>query len=185
MITRPIFENTDVADLIEQIRTDDSIFSIRLSTNFGYLELRCNNPNHGTDFCFYMDKTEDLARGIGKEVLYQNGMILFTEPDNFNLIMPDSITYYGYDESDTEDDFNLLMPILETDYVVPMVEDIEECPVCYESYEPMYGSLCGHHTCNECMISMAAKGLTKCPMCRSADFKFPIALACNRSFVKV
>ena len=177
MMTRPVFEHVDVADLIEEIRKEDSYFIIEPCANSDYLELRCINPDQGSNFCFYMNYTADLASGIGREVEYDNGVILFTDPDN--------ITYYGYDESDTEDDFNLLMPVLETDYVVPMVEDIEECPVCYESYEPMYGSLCGHHACNNCMISMDARGLTKCPLCRSVDFKFPIALACNRSFVKV
>ena len=171
-MTRPVFEHVDVADLIEEIRDEDSHFTIESCANSEYLELRCINPNHGSNFCFYMNRTNDLASGIGREVEYRSGMIMFT-----------SIIYY--DESDTEDDFNLIMPVLETDYVVPMVEDIEECPVCYESYEPMYGSLCGHHTCNNCMISMDARGLTKCPLCRSDSFKFPIAIACNRSFVKV
>jgi hypothetical protein len=174
MMTRPVFEHVDVADLIEEIRNEDSYFTIEPCANSEYLELRCVNPDQGSDFCFYMNYTADLASGIGREVEYRNGMIMFTD------LLPD------YDSgSETEDDFNLLMPVLETDYVVPMVEDIEECPVCYESYEPMYGSLCGHHACNNCMISMDARGLTKCPLCRSVDFKFPIALACNRSFVKV
>jgi hypothetical protein len=173
MMTRPVFEHPDVADLIEQIRTEDSYFIIEPSANSHYLELRCINPNHGSNFCFYMNYTADLASGIGHEVEYEGGMIMFTD-----LI-------YGYDESDTEGDFSLLMPVLETDYVVPMVEDLEECPVCYDTYEPMYGSLCGHHVCNDCMISMDARGLTKCPLCRSDSFKFPIAVACDRRFVKI
>jgi len=164
IMSRPVFESSDVYDLIQQIRTDDSIFSIHLSTNANYLELRCINTNRGTEFIFYMNYTEYFASCIGHNIEYRDGMILFVD-SNF-------INYY---DSDTEDDFNLLMPILETDYVVPMVEDIEECPVCYELYEPMYGSVCGHHACNNCMISMDARGLTKCPMCRSADFKSPIA----------
>jgi len=170
-MTRPVFEHADVADLIEEIRNEDSYFTIEPCANSEYLELRCVNPDRGSNFCFYMNYTADLASGIGHEVEYVNGMIMFTD------LLPD------YDDgSQTEDDF---MPVFESDYVVPMVEDIEECPVCYELYEPMYGSVCGHRACNNCMISMDATGLTKCPMCRSDDFKFPIALACNRSFVKV
>jgi hypothetical protein len=100
-------------------------------------------------------------------------MILFTD-----------VFEYGFDSESESEDFFMTMDIQETDYTVPMVEDIEECPVCYEPYEPMYGSLCGHHTCVECMKRMDAQGLHKCPMCRSDDFKFPIAVACNRMFVR-
>ena len=114
MMVRPVFETIDVADLIEEIRAADSVFTIHLSENASYLELRCFNPSHGSDFCFYMNKTDNLIGGIGHNVEYRNGMIMYTD------LLPD---YY---DSDTEDDFNLLMPVLETDYVIPMVEDIEE-----------------------------------------------------------
>ena len=69
--------------------------------------------------------------------------------------------------------------VLFTDYTytIPMNEDIEECPVCYEMYEPMYGSTCGHHCCVDCMKNMADNGLYKCPMCRSDSFMFPIKMA--------
>lgn len=167
MMTRPVFESADVPDLIERIRDDESVFTIEPSANSDYLELRCVNSDHGQDFRFYMNYTADLASGIGHEVQYEGGMILFTDP----VICIDD-----------DEDF---APILETDYITSLDEDAEECPVCYESYEPMFRSLCGHHACNDCMIKMGLKGLTKCPICRSASFKYPIAVVCNRSFVNV
>jgi len=85
--------------------------------------------------------------------------------------------------SETESDF--FIEVQPDDYIVPMFDDVEECPVCYEAYEPMYGSLCGHRACVDCMRKMDRIGLTKCPMCRSDDFKFPIAMACNKIFVSV
>jgi hypothetical protein len=86
--------------------------------------------------------------------------------------------------SDSDSEPDVLVRIQETDYTIPMVEDTEECPVCYEPYEPVYGSLCGHYTCVKCMKKMDAIGMTSCPMCRSEYFKFPIALACERMFIK-
>jgi len=173
-MTRPVFESPEVPDIIERVRRPESIFTIVAAPNNNYLELRCVNSDYGQDFRFYMNYTEDLASGIGDEVEYRGGMILFT----------DDVTYISdYDDGSETEDFNLIMPILESDYVIPIVEDIEECPVCLETYEPMYGPLCGHNVCNDCMRNMDLKGLTKCPLCRSDSFKFPIALACNRSFV--
>jgi hypothetical protein len=49
-------------------------------------------------------------------------------------------------------------------------ESTEECPVCYEMYNPPYQSKCGHHCCIECMLKMSQKGLTTCPLCRSSGF---------------
>jgi hypothetical protein len=168
MMTRPVFESPDVQELIERIRNEDSYFTIEASPNSHYLELRCVNSDLGQDFRFYMNYTSDLASGIGHEVQYEGGMIMFT----------DEVVYIDDDEED-------VMPISDNDYVISLDQDKTECPVCYETYEPMYGSLCGHNACNDCMIKMDSKGLTKCPMCRSDSFKFPIALACNRSFVNV
>ena len=160
MIVRPVFTNSQSSQIIESLREPDTIFTIRMSHyNTHVLMLEFLVVRTSIIYSVYIDYSEDLVSAIDREVEYRNGMIMFTEAD--------------------------FMPVLETDYTVPMVEDVEECPVCYESYEPMYGSLCGHHVCNDCMISMDARGLTKCPLCRSSDFKFPIALACNRSFVKV
>jgi hypothetical protein len=164
MMTRPVFESADVPELIERIRTDDCIFTIEPCPNSDYLELRCFNTDRGTDFRFYMNYTANLASGIGHEVEYENSMIMFT------------------DQMTPEDVF---APILETDYIISLDEDEDECPVCYESYEPMFMSLCGHHACNDCMIKMESKGLSRCPICRSDSFKYPIAVVCNRSFVNV
>lgn len=171
MMTRPVFESPDVPELIERVRTDDSYFTIEASANSDYLELRCINSDHGQDFRFYMNYTSDLASGIGHEVEYEGGMILFTNE-----------VVYIEDDDEEED---VVVPISDEDYVISLDEDVTECPVCYETYEPMYGSLCGHNACNACMIKMDASGLTKCPLCRSDNFRFPIAVACNRSFVKI
>jgi hypothetical protein len=164
MMTRPVFESPDVPELIERIRTDDTVFTIEPCPNSDYLELRCYDSNLGSDFCFYMNYTTDLADSIGHEIQYENGMILFT------------------DHMKPED---VIAPILETDYITSLDEDVEECPVCYELYEPMIMSLCGHNACNDCMIKMGSNGLTKCPICRSDRFKYPIAVVCDRSFVSV
>jgi len=165
MMTRPVFESPDVHNLIEEIRNDDSYFIIEPCANSNYLELRCLNENQGSNFCFYMNYTADLASGIGHEVEYENGMIMFTD------LLPD------YDSgSETEEGSE---PVREIDYIVPMVEDAEDCPVCLEKYEPMYAALCGHRACNSCMVNMYENGLHKCPLCRCDSFRFPIALACS------
>ena len=138
-----------------------------------FLECRISNDEI---FRFYIQYSADLASGadLQTNVSYSNGWVTFTEP---NQILVDI-------DSETEDDFYLLMPIKDTDYFIPMVEDIEECPVCYELFEPMYASNCGHCICVECMQKMDTNNLSACPMCRSAKFKYPIAIACNRSFVR-
>jgi hypothetical protein len=63
------------------------------------------------------------------------------------------------------------------------VTSTEECPVCFETYEPMYRSTCGHNCCIDCMRKMGERGLTRCPLCRSAEFRYPVAIACNQIFV--
>jgi len=46
----------------------------------------------------------------------------------------------------------------------------EECPVCYEMYDPMYPTKCGHTCCVDCILKMSERGLTTCPLCRSSGF---------------
>jgi len=142
--------------MIERIRGPLTKFTIRQD---GYYDLLLEVENVDELYRFYMEYSANIASGINHEVEYTNGMIMFT-------------------------DFDLIIGITEYDYTVPIVEDLEECPVCYETYEPMYGSLCGHHTCLECMRKMDAQGLSTCPLCRSDNFKYPIAVACNRMFVR-
>lgn len=103
---------------------------------------------------FLMHYSEDLASGIGHPVEYSKGIVMFT----------DRVT-----------------PIKDTDYTIPV--DTEECPVCLESYDPMFGSTCGHQCCVDCMRKMYDQRLTRCPLCRSEEFRFPIAMACNQTFV--
>ena len=107
-------------------------------------------------YYFRLDYSEDLASGIGRNVQYDRGIVMFTD--------------YRF--------------IQDTDYTIPMVEDIEDCPVCMEPYEPMFGSTCGHHCCVDCMKKMDESGLVRCPLCRSDEFKFPIAMTCLRDYVK-
>ena len=170
MMSRPVFVSPTSASIIEMIRGSTTVFTIR-QNGFDELLLECTN---GPDefFHLYREYTVDMASGVNREVQYADGWIMFTDEWD--------------SESETDTDMpDLVTPVLETDYTVPMVEDVEECPVCYEPYEPMYGSVCGHHTCLDCMKRMDQAGLTKCPMCRSDDFKFPIAVACNKMFVTV
>lgn len=103
---------------------------------------------------FLIHYSEDLASGIGHPVQYRKGVVMFT----------DRVT-----------------PIKDTDYTIPV--DAEECPVCLESYDPMFGSTCGHQCCVDCMRKMYDQRLTRCPLCRSEEFRFPIAMACNQTFV--
>jgi hypothetical protein len=160
MRIRPVFESPEVPDLIERIRTDTALFFVEPSSNGNYLELKCVDHDRGTNFVFYMTYTNLLNRCVGHEVEYENGYIVF-------------------------EDFDLVMSIDKTDYVIPEVSEECECPVCYESYLPVYVSLCGHSTCNSCMMNMDSKGLLQCPICRSDAFKYPIALACNRNYISV
>ncbi len=160
MRIRPTFESPDVHDLIERIRTDDCLFFVESSTNDNFLELKCVDSDRGTNFCFYMEYSQTLSRCIGHEVQYEGGYILF-------------------------DDFDIIMGIEESDYVTPEVSEECECPVCYETFLPVYVSLCGHSVCNGCMVNMSNKGHNKCPICRSDSFKYPIALACNRNYISV
>ena len=161
MMTRPRFMSPTADDIIRNIRTRDTTFYIGQDENDDlFLEI---NPTLDESFRFYVSYTVDIANGINRYVEYENGYILFT--DDWSSV--DKI------------------PVLETDYMIPMIDDVEECPVCYEPYEPMYGSLCGHRACLDCMKRMDTMGLTKCPMCRSDDFRFPIAVACNKMFVTV
>ena len=169
MMTRPRFVSPTSLEVIRTIRNEHTTFRILQDGNDDLLlEVR---PSQDESFRFIMEYTADLASGINLDVMYTDGYILFTDP------IWDS-------ESDTED-FDVIMRFTELDYTVPMVEDIEECPVCYESYEPMYGSRCGHHVCLDCMKKMDVSGIVRCPLCRSEDFKFPVAMACNRVFVRV
>jgi len=163
MMTRVIFTTPGAARTIESIANEMTVFTIQESPLPGELILMCDNFTE-TIHKFYMLYSADLASGIGRLVEYSNGMILFTDDDS---------------------DFDLIMDVRETDYTVPMVEDIEECPVCYEQYEPMYGSLCGHRVCNDCMQKMDDMKIISCPLCRSEDFKYPIAVACGRNFIRV
>ena len=166
MMSRVIFTTPGDARAIESIANEMSVFTIEESPLPGELILVCDNFTDTVHkFCILY--SADLASGIGRLVEYSNGMILFT------------------DEYDSEGDFDLVMTFKETDYTVPMVEDIEECPVCYEQYEPMYGSLCGHRVCNDCMQKMDDMKIVSCPLCRSEDFKYPIAVACGRNFIHV
>ena len=52
-----------------------------------------------------------------------------------------------------------------------------ECPICYENFKTNIISKCGHCVCEDCMIKMCASNHTNCPMCRSFEFRFPIAVA--------
>ena len=168
MMTRPRFMSPTAEDIIRNIRTPDTTFYIGQDENDDlFLEVV---PSIDATFRFYMSYAPDIASGIDRYVEYENGYIYDW----------DSIP--GIDDDINENNFT---PIRETDYIIPMMEDVEECPVCYEQYEPMYGSLCGHRACLDCMRKMDARGLTKCPMCRSEDFKFPIAVSCNKMFVTV
>jgi hypothetical protein len=162
MMTRVTFTTPGAAQMIENIANDMTIFRIEESSMPDELVLICDNFT-ATVYRFHMVYTADLASGLGRFVEYHNGIVLFTDETNFDLIMD----------------------IQESDYTVPMVEDIDECPVCYEQYEPMYGSLCGHSVCNDCMQKMDDMNLKSCPICRSDDFKYPIAVACGRNFIRV
>jgi zinc-RING finger domain len=162
MMARVTFTTPGAAQMIESIANEMTVFTIEESPLPGELILVCDNFT-ATVYRFYMLYSADLASGVGRLVEYHNGMVLFTDETNFDLIMD----------------------IQESDYIVPMVEDIEECPVCYEQYEPMYGSLCGHSVCNDCMQKMDDMKLNSCPICRSEDFKYPIAVACGRNFIRV
>ena len=170
MMSRPVFMSPSTSVIIEAIRRPTTVFTIR-QNGYDELVLECTNSNDEY-FIFYMEYSEDLASGVNRSVVYENGVILFTDIDDW--------------DSESETDMpDLVVQVQDTDYTVPMVEDVEECPVCYELYEPMYGSVCGHHTCLDCMQRMDQMGITKCPMCRSDDFKFPIAVACNKMFVTI
>jgi hypothetical protein len=118
-----------------------------------------------------MNHTADLYSGLNQEVEYRSGFVMFSD------------AIYIQDDSDSETE--KIVMIDDDDYTISVDVDIDECPVCYETYEPMYGSTCGHSVCNKCMVNMNEKGLHNCPLCRSDRFKYPIALACNRNYVIV
>lgn len=169
MMVWPRFVSPYAIDIIDNIWTPTTTYSIGQDGNDDlFLEVR---PADDEVFRFLLEYSADLASGVNRSVLYQNGIILFTDEVDW--------------DSESESPDSNLVPVLETDYIVPMIEDVEECPVCYENHEPMYGSLCGHRACIDCMKRMGRMGITKCPMCRSDDFKFPIAMACNIMFVSV
>lgn len=173
MMISPRFMSPDAHAIIASIRTNNTRYSIGQDGNDDlFLEVR---PSDDEVFRFHLDYSANLASGVNHSVVYENGLIFFT----------DTVDWDTASETENENNFDLVVPVQESDYTVPMFDDLEECPVCYEQYEPMYGSLCGHHTCLDCMKRMAHTGLTKCPMCRSDDFKFPIAMACNIMFVTV
>jgi hypothetical protein len=176
MMTRPQFMSPTTEDIIRTIRTPDTTFYIDQDENDDLFLEVC--PSEYETFRFHMSYAPDIASGVNRYVEYENGYILFTDDIYDWASVPDV-------EVDFDTNENNFTSILETDYTIPMIEDVEECPVCYEQYEPMYGSLCGHRACLDCMRRMDATGLTKCPMCRSDDFKFPIAVACNKMFVTV
>jgi len=169
MRVKPIFVSQDSLTIIEHIRGPSTVFTIR-QNGYDELLLECE-VDLDEHFRFYIEYSEDIASGINREVMYQNGWIEFTEESE--------------SETESDTDFHIVMRVTDDDYTVPIDEDIEECPVCYELYEPMYGSVCGHHTCVDCMIRMDEMGLTNCPLCRSGEFRFPVAVACNRMFVTV
>jgi hypothetical protein len=169
MMVRPRFVSPDAHDIINNIRTNNTTYSIGQDGNDElFLEVR---PSDDEIFRFHLEYSADLASGVNRSVVYENTHIMFTDEVNWDS------------GSETESDF--FIEVQPDDYIVPMFDDVEECPVCYEAYEPMYGSLCGHRACVDCMRKMDRIGLTKCPMCRSDDFKFPIAMACNKIFVSV
>ena len=166
----PRFMSPDAHAIIMSIRTNNTRYSIGQDGNDDlFLEVR---PSDDEVFRFHLAYSANLASGVNRSVVYEDGLIFFT----------DNVDWDSASETDMPD---LVVPVQESDYTVPMFDDLEECPVCYESYYPLYGSLCGHHTCLECMKKMGRLGTTKCPMCRSDDFKFPIAMACNIMFVSV
>jgi len=94
---------------------------------------------------FLIEYSENLAGAVGRLVEYTNGFVMFT---------------------DYED---------EGEYTVLSSSEKEECPVCLEMYQPTYGSTCGHSCCVDCMKKMSESGLTRCPLCRSNEFRFAIA----------
>ena len=167
MIVRPVFMSPTAPEVIRNIRGPFAQFTIRQDGHDDlFLEV---SPREEEVYRFYMIYSEDLASGLNRDVEYVCGQIMFTDDLE--------------SESDDSDDFRFVVPIKNTDYTIPTEEDVAECPVCYEMYEPMYGSKCGHHICLDCMQSMDYRGLVMCPLCRSDDFKFPIAVACNKMFV--
>ena len=159
-MVRPRFVSPDAHDIISNIRTNNTTYSIGQDGNDElFLEVRQSDDEI---FRFHLEYSAELASGVNRSVVYENTHIMFTDTES-----------------------NFLIEVQDSDYIVPMFDDLEECPVCYESYEPVYGSLCGHRACVDCMRKMDRMGITKCPMCRSDDFKFPIAMACNKIFVSV
>ena len=82
---------------------------------------------------------------------------------------------------DVADEFR---QIFQQEYLVSL-NDIAECPVCMESFEPMWVGRCKHDVCDGCMIKMEEAGLHRCPLCRDAGFRIPMALACGRDYVEV
>jgi hypothetical protein len=170
MIVRPVFESSTAPEVIGNIRGPCAQFTIRQDGDDDFfLEVY---PREGEQYRFYLTYSEDLVRGLNRDVIYEGGHLLFTDDSDS-------------DSDSDSDDFRFVVAIKNTDYTVPTEEDVAECPVCYDTYEPMYGSNCGHHICLDCMQGMDKKGLVKCPLCRSDDFKFPIAVACNRKFIVV
>ena len=131
----------------------DSLSNVKWTihpSSIGHLILTANDEMN-----FFIEYSEDLASGIGLQVEYNNGIVMFTDRAKF---------------------------IQDTDYTIPCLDD-QDCPVCLESYDPMFGSTCGHQCCVDCMRKMYDQRITRCPLCRSEEFRFPIAMACNQTFV--
>lgn len=68
-------------------------------------------------------------------------------------------------------------------YVILMGEKVDECPVCYEEYMPTLGSKCGHSACASCMKKMYKNNLSRCPLCRSSMFAYPVRARGNAELV--
>jgi hypothetical protein len=164
MITRIHFENSGVPEFLDRLRIDHDTISYTLNRDDEddslYLVTRISN-NEWYNFEVVQDSPL-LSNIVNQPVDYvnSNGLIIFLPHNTFDIL-----------------------PVTDQDYIVPMVEDLDECPVCMEMFEPQYMSRCGHCICNDCMVKMDRNGLGRCPMCRSEEFRFPIAMACERDFI--
>lgn len=167
------FYEPDSINIIENVKTTTTIFSIIENGN-GDLLLSCKISEYEI-YKFYIEPTNILRRCINMQVDYGSSWITFI----------DEFEWDTYSElSDSDCDVANTKCILDTDYCIPDM-DIEECPVCYDTFEVFFGSNCGHYVCTPCMRKMDEKHIYNCPMCRSDVFKYPIAIACNRDFVWV
>ena len=160
MITRIQFENSAVSEFLDRIRIDNHSISYTL--------------NREDDDSLYLVTRVSADEWYNFEVRQDNPILSNVVNQPVDYINSSGLTLFLPSD---------IVPVTDQDYIVPMVDDIEECPVCMETFEPQYGSLCGHCICNECMVKMDRNGLMRCPMCRSNEFRFPIAMACERDFI--